>query len=114
LDIIIEHSWPEQSHATQSKLIIAITNYRNAMKLLTVHRELSKDENEQFQDYVDDFFEIWIEVFGDEGITNYIHMLGSGHILYFMKKYGCLYLYSQKVWESLNNTIQAFIHQNLQ
>jgi len=85
------------------------------MELLTVHRELDEEEIEQFQDYVDDFYEIWIEVFGDEeGITNYIHMLGSGHILYFMKKYGCLYLYSQQGWESLNNTIQAFIHQNSQ
>jgi len=114
LDIIIEHSWPEHDHATKSKLIIAITNYRKAMELLTVHRELDEEEIEQFQDYVDDFYEIWIEVFGDEGITNYIHMLGSGHILYFMKKYGCLYLYSQQGWESLNNTIQAFIHQNAQ
>jgi hypothetical protein len=56
----------------------------------------------------------WIEVFGNECITNYIHMLGSGHILYFIKKYGCLYLYSQQGWEALNNTIQTFIHQNLQ
>jgi len=56
----------------------------------------------------------WIEVFGNEGITNYIHMLGSGHILYFIKKYGCLYLYSQQGWEALNNTIQTFIHQNSQ
>jgi len=34
--------------------------------------------------------------------------------LYFMKKYGCLYLYSQQGWESLNNTIQTFIHQSSQ
>ena len=45
-------------------------------------------------------------------MTNYIHMLGAGHILYFLKKHGCLYLYSQQGWESLNNKIQAFIHQN--
>jgi hypothetical protein len=83
------------------------------IKINDIHQELGKEENEQFQDYVDDFYKIRIEVFGDEGITNYIHMLGNGHILYFMKKYGCLYLYSQQGWESLNNTIQAFIHQNL-
>jgi hypothetical protein len=41
-------------------------------------------------------------------------MLGSGQVMYFMKKYGCLYLYSQQGWESLNNTIQTFIHQNSQ
>jgi hypothetical protein len=84
------------------------------MELLTVHRELSDEENECFQDYIDNFFEEWIGIFGDEGITNYIQMLGSGHILYFMKKYGCMYLYSQQGWESLNNTIQTFIYQSSQ
>ncbi len=31
-----------------------------------------------------------------------------------MKKYRCLYLYSQQGWESLNNNVQTFIHQNSQ
>jgi hypothetical protein len=47
-------------------------------------------------------------------VTNYIHVLASGHISYFLKKYGCLYLYSQQGWESLNSTIQTFIMQNSQ
>lgn len=59
-------------------------------------------------------FFIWIDLFGDKGITNYIHLLGSGHMLYFIKKYGCLYLYSQQGWKSLNSNIQTFIHQNTQ
>jgi hypothetical protein len=41
-------------------------------------------------------------------------MLGSGHIHNFLRKYGCLYLYSQQGWEALNNTIQTFIHQSSQ
>jgi hypothetical protein len=44
----------------------------------------------------------------------HLHMLGSGHLLYFIKQYGCLYLFSQQGWESLNNRIQTFIHQNTQ
>jgi hypothetical protein len=114
MDTIIEHAWMQRDTNTQQQLIIAISKYRIAMELLTAHHELSDEENEKFQDNIDDFFAIWIELFGDEGITNYIHMLGSGHILYFMKKYGCLYLYSQQGWESLNNTIQTFIHQSSQ
>jgi hypothetical protein len=61
---------------------------------------------------MDDFFELWIELFADKGLSNYIHLLGSGHILYFLNKYDCLYMYSQQGWEALNNTVQAFIHQN--
>ncbi len=114
LEAIIEHSWEHHNVEVQCKLKVAIVNYRRAMELLKAHRELTAEEMELFQDYIDDFYEIWIEVFGDEGCTNYIHMLGSGHILYFMYKYGCLYLYSQQGWESLNNTIQSFIHQNSQ
>jgi hypothetical protein len=91
-----------------------MSKYRIAMELLTAHCELSNEENETFQDNIDDFFEIWIQIFGNKGVTNYNHLLGSGHILYFMKKYGCLYLYSQQGWESLNNTIQTFIHQSSQ
>jgi hypothetical protein len=41
-------------------------------------------------------------------------MLGAGHIMYFLKEYKYLYLYSQQGWEALNGKIQTFIHQNSQ
>jgi hypothetical protein len=50
--------------------------------LLTLHRMLTDEEQEAFQELIDDFFEIWVDLFSTEGITNYIHLLGSGHILY--------------------------------
>jgi len=103
IDVIIEAAWPPERIDLQMELFVAISKYRSAMKLLTLHREL-----------IDEFYEKWINIFGDEGITNYIHILGSGHILYFIRKYGCLYLYSQQGWEALNNTIQTFIHQSSQ
>jgi hypothetical protein len=40
---------------------------------------------EQFQDNADKFFNLWVEVFGRDGVTNYIHLLGSGHMLYFLE-----------------------------
>jgi hypothetical protein len=84
------------------------------MALLTVNCELTEEEIDMFQDLVDDFFEKWLQIFGHEGVSNYIHLLSSGHINYFMKKYGCLYLYLQQGWEALNSTIQTFILQSLQ
>jgi hypothetical protein len=113
IDAIIEAALPS-GHSSRSQLIIAMSKYRELMKLLTLHRELSEEEIEKFQDLADDFFEIWIDIFGEEGVTNYIHMLGSGHITYFLRRYGCLYLYSQQGWEALNSTIQTFIMQNSQ
>jgi hypothetical protein len=60
---------------------------------------------------VDDFFEIWVELFSNDGMTNYLHLLGSGHILYFLCKYKCLYIYSQQGWEALNSVCTAYILQ---
>jgi hypothetical protein len=69
---------------------------------------------EQFQDNADKFFNLWVEVFGRDGVTNYIHLLGSGHMLYFLEWYGCLYLYRQQGWDSLMGKVQAILHLNSQ
>ncbi len=113
IDQIIEVAF-QNNNDIGNKVLTACTKYQTAMKLLTSHRELSVEEIEHFQFLIDDFYEIWIEVFGSEGLTNYIHMLGSGHIMYFLKEYKFLYLYSQQGWEALNGKIQTFIHQNSQ
>jgi len=113
IDKIIEYAF--HSHADfATKLSQACTKYQQALTLLTAHRELTDEEIDSFQDLIDDFYESWIDLFGSEGITNYIHMLGSGHVMYFLTEYRCLYLYSQQGWEALNGKIQTFIHQNSQ
>jgi len=33
-----------------------------------------------FQQYVDAFFVAWVDLVSREGVTNYVHMLGAGHI----------------------------------
>jgi len=109
IDIIVDDAIPRCYHTFGAKLISAVGSYREAMKLLTAHRHLNDKEKNQFQDLIDDFFEQWIDLFGEEGITNYIHVLGSGHMLYFLEKYNCLYIYSQQGWEDLNNRCQAFL-----
>jgi hypothetical protein len=50
----------------------------------------------------------FIDEVGVEGITNYLHMLGSGHIKYYMEIHGNLYKYSQQGWESLNAKYKHF------
>jgi len=82
------------------------------MKILTMHRALSDEEINYFQDLVDDFFETWVELFGAEGMTNYLHLLWSGHVFYFLQKYNCLYIYSQQGWEALNSVCTAYTLQN--
>jgi len=49
-----------------------------------------------------------------EGDLNllHLHLLGSGHILFFLRKYRCLYIFSQLGWEALNAVCTAYILQN--
>ncbi len=46
MDVIVENAWPLQNTEVQAQLIIAISKYRDAMDLLSVHRELNEEECE--------------------------------------------------------------------
>ncbi len=41
---------------------------------------------------------MWIDLFDNEGITNYV--LGNGYMLYVIKKCGWLYHYSEQGWDN--------------
>ena len=47
-------------------------------------------------------------------VTNYIHMLGSGHIMEFLYRYRNLYKYSQQGWEHMNKRASGMYHQHSQ
>ena len=67
-----------------------------------------------FQDLTDNFYEEWIKLNGREGITNYVHMLDTGHIAYFLWLYRNLYQFSNQGWESLNSKIMMINFHNAQ
>jgi hypothetical protein len=112
VDEIIIAAIPESHPNLRDDLIRACLKYKSAIHLMTVHRILDDEEQERFQDLIDDYFKIWVAVFGRAGVTNYIHLLGSGHISHFIRKYKCLYIYSQQGWEALNSVCTGFILQN--
>jgi len=114
VNVIIEAAIPPTEADLRAKLTLAVEKYKAASELLNKHYKLSRAEVEQFQDFVDDFFENWVDIFSVDGLTNYIHLLGSGHMKYFLEKFGCLYLYSQQGWEALMGKVQAVLHLNTQ
>ena len=65
---------------------------------------------EEFQSLADYFFITWVSLNGIAGVTNYIHMLGSGHLMEFLYKYRNLYKYSQQGWEHLNKQASGIYH----
>jgi hypothetical protein len=109
--LLIESAFSNGTDEEKNKLNLACTKYLQAIQLLSARRTLTDEEQDMFQDLIDDFFEIWVDLFSTEGMTNYIHLLGAGH-MYFLQKYKCLYIYSQQGWESMNRICTGYIFQN--
>ena len=43
-------------------------------------------------------------------MTNYLHMVQTGHIAFFMKELKCLYRFSQQGWEHLVGNIKKYVY----
>jgi hypothetical protein len=67
------------------------------------------DDLEEFQDLIDKWFYEYVHLVGLPDISNYIHLLGAGHLYFYIKKYGNLYRYQQQGWEMKNSIIASFI-----
>jgi len=93
-----------------------ITDYRDALIILRQREEYTDQDIETFQAKMDDFFVAYVEKSGagKEGITNYIHMLGSAHVKHYMKRHRNLYKFSQQGWESLNEKVKLIFFNHSQ
>jgi hypothetical protein len=54
----------------------------------------------------------WVNLYETIHMMNYIHIIGSGHLTYFAKKYGNQYHYSQQGWEVLNQVLKHYYFNN--
>ena len=68
----------------------------------------TRNELKDYEVHTDKFYQLWIDLHGRHGMTNYIHMLGSGHMYEYMVRWGNLTKYSQQGWEALNSLIKVF------
>lgn len=78
------------------------------MELVRKKDDFSDDEIAQFQCHVDLFFQDWVSLHGIEGVTNYLHMLSSGHISDYLFHWRNLYVHSQQGWEAFNSLLKTF------
>jgi hypothetical protein len=58
------------------------------------------------------FMGLWVDALKGQSITNYIHMIGTGHLVYYVSKYRNLYKLSQQGWEALNKKLKYFYFHN--
>lgn len=86
----------------------SLNEYMMAMKILKKREDYTSEEITRFQQHIDTWFAVWIKEFGRDTYSNYIHLLHTGHIAEEMKKFGCLYRYSQEGLEAMNALIKSF------
>jgi len=69
---------------------------------------LTVDEVESFQSHIHAFYVLCVNLTRHKGITNFIHMLASGHISEYILYWGNLYDHSQQGWEAFKSLIKTF------
>jgi hypothetical protein len=106
LDIIVDLCVIDEDR--KSWWSAALNNYRIAMVLLRKRDDLTNPMIVSYQNHADLFFQAWIRLWQKEGITNYIHMIGAGHISDYLYKWKNLYRFSQQGWEAMNSLIKTF------
>jgi len=80
----------------RSKWLRCIPKYRSAMLKLRQHNNFTDSDISSFQNDFDIFFQDWIQLHGKIGVTNYIHMLVTGHFSDYLYKWRNLYKHSQQ------------------
>jgi hypothetical protein len=96
------------------KWIDVISIWINLMEFARKRSDFSEQEIEDFQDMADDFFERWIDLKQKDALGNYFHMVGAGHLSFYLREWGNLFRYSQQGWESMNSLIKTFFYRRTQ
>jgi hypothetical protein len=84
------------------------------MELARRREDFTEDDIEEFQTLANDWFEKWVKLTGRDGLTNYVHMVGAGHLSFYMREWGNLYRYSQQGWEAYNSLIKSVYYRRTQ
>jgi len=94
--------------------ILACELLATVMEKLESKEEFDQDMVDSFQLSADEFCDVYCALTGRDGMTNYYHILRSGHFCYFLEKYKNLYLLSQQGWENVNSRFKRSFHNNSQ
>jgi hypothetical protein len=92
----------------KDKWLACIPKFRDGMIKLRSKEDFGAQEISAFQKDIDEFFQLWVELWGLEGCTNYIHMMSSGHLSTYLFKWKNLYRHSQQGWEAFNSLLKTF------
>jgi len=109
-DGLVECSFPGTMPELKTKWKNIAQQYSEVIRILRLKKKFTAAQIDDFQNKADIFFIDWLALVGYDGITNYVHMLGSGHIRFFLRKWGSLYRLQNQGWEQYNARVAAFWH----
>ena len=120
LERLIDICVVETQHPNENRNLKKCADlYQRYCEIMTQHHDYTDEAIENFQNLVDEFMQLWCiggKIFpeGRRGMTNYFHMLSSGHIKFYMNRWRNLYRYEQEGWESLNWLIKEIFFRHTQ
>ncbi|CAB9505987.1 hypothetical protein SEMRO_250_G098940.1 [Seminavis robusta] len=86
--------------------------YQPLMTMARQKEDVTTQDLDSFHLMANRFMTQYVTLFDGQGITNYIHMIGSGHLHYYLMRYGNLYKFSQQGWEAMNQKLKHFYFNN--
>jgi hypothetical protein len=76
------------------------------LKKLKKRRDFTDHKTDCLQKKIDTWSHLWIDLVGESGITNYTHLVCSGHMTYFLRHWHNLYRYSNQGWDYKNKQMR--------
>jgi hypothetical protein len=101
VDIAVDASKPD----LRSNWKIFLTHYVKAIEILTKSVDYERGDIETVEGHIDEAYRQLIAVAGIQGITNYFHYFGSGHIVWLTRIHGNIWRYRNEGVEGLNGTL---------
>jgi hypothetical protein len=81
---------------------------QNIFETMSQHEDFTDEELDVLQVCFYDFSDLWITLCGRDGTSNYIHLIITGHLMYYLRKWRSFYWYENEGWEHLNYSIAYF------
>jgi hypothetical protein len=63
----------------------------NLMEFSRKRSDFTEEQIVDFQDLADDFFQLWIDLKHRDGLGNYFHLVGAGHLAFYLREWGNLF-----------------------
>jgi hypothetical protein len=92
----------------KEQLLFAVRKFNAATTILRQKSDYTDEQILLFQQLIDDFFQVWVQLYSYSGCTNYIHLLSFGSIAEYMFHWRNLHHFCQQGWEHFNLLLKVF------